>query len=117
MENNCYLIEVGVLLPKEDKDYGAYSIVYDKKNGYFDEGQYYRRDLDKAKEEARSYVEEGVENTYAVVTATYMPEDINVEDDDVCVESEDYDTDNVVFSIVKNNGELKENFVGSEVLV
>ncbi len=110
MENNCYLVEVGVLLSKDSPEYNFY-LSYDKKNSFYDEGQYYERDFEKAKREALDYVENGVDNTYAVISETFMPLDIDVTDDDVCVEGETYDASDVVYSLKKTEEGLVENFV------
>lgn len=36
-----YLIDEGILLTENDKEFESYATVYDKKYGYYDEGQYY----------------------------------------------------------------------------
>ena len=45
----CYMLEVGVLLKKEDEEFEKYSQVYDKKHGYYDEYQEYVLKLENAK--------------------------------------------------------------------
>ena len=37
LNTEIYLVEHGVLLSKDDREYECYSQVYDKKNGYYDE--------------------------------------------------------------------------------
>lgn len=65
--SNAYLVDVGILMNKNECDC-SYSSCYDKKHGYYDENQYLVKDLEEAKKEALEYVADGVENTYAVVT-------------------------------------------------
>lgn len=108
----CYLVEVGVLLTKEDKEFECYNHVYDKKHGYFDEGQHYVKNLEDAKKEVLDYVTDGVERTYGIISNTVMPEDIDLEE--ACVEDESYLVDSIVFSAVKEDGQVKENFVKKE---
>lgn len=113
-----YLLELGVLLDKNDEDYEFYSRAYDNAHGFFDEGQGYYVDLKKAVEEATAYVKGGVEKTYAIVSETELDYEFTQEelDDDVCVEDEKYELESVVFSLVKENGCLKENFLNDSVL-
>lgn len=105
--DNIYLVDVGIIVDK-DKYPACYSDVYDKQRGYYDEDRYLLRGLEKAKAEAKQYVIDGVENTYAIVT-NQGPLDIDdIEVDDACVS---YDAENVVYSAVKKNGEVVESFV------
>ena len=111
MKKNCYLLEVGVLLKPGHPEFGYYSNTYDKKHGYYDEGQCYHRSLEKAKEEALDYVKTGVNQTYAVISETWVDEDIDVKDDDVAVEDETYDVQDVVYSVMKDGDKIRENFI------
>ena len=45
-----FLVEVGILLDETDKEFDAYSTVYDKKHGYFDENTIPKTVLNNAKE-------------------------------------------------------------------
>lgn len=105
----AYLIDEGILLTEENKEFELYATVYDKKYGYYDEGQYYVKNRTEAIKEARKYVEDGVENTYAIVSNTTLPEDFDFDED--CVECEEYILDNVIYSIAKLNGKIIENFL------
>lgn len=58
---------------------------------------------------AKEYVEKGVENTYAIVSVTDLPD--NTDFDDVDVEGEDYLVENIHYSVAKINGAIVENFV------
>jgi hypothetical protein len=108
----AYLLDEGVLLTKEDKDFNAYNTVYDKKYGYYDEGQCYIKSKEEAISEAKKYVEDGVENTYAVVSNTTLDDDVDLDDCPVDW-YEEYILDNVVYSVAKINGKIIENFLDS----
>lgn len=105
----AFLIDEGVLLTEEDREFAAYACVYDKKYGYYDEGQCYEKDEKKAVEEARKYVEDGVESTYAIVSFTFLPDDFDFEEG--CVEDEAYLLQDVLYSVAKLNGEIVEHFL------
>ena len=105
----AYLVDEGVLLTREDKEFEAYAIVYDKKYGYYDECQCYIVNKEKAIKEAKEYVENGVESTYAIVSITAIPDDANLEE--IYVEGEVYVLEDVIYSVAKINGEIVENFL------
>lgn len=106
-----YLLDEGILLTEKDEDFESYNIVYDKKYGYYDEGQCYVATLEDAINQAKQYVSEGVDNTYAVVSNTILNDDIDINDDDLCVENEEYLLEDVVYSVAKINGNIIENFI------
>lgn len=110
----AYLIDEGILLSKDDEEFEDYATVYDKKYGYYDEGQYYVKEEQKAIEDAKAYVEVGVENTYAIVSNTTLDDDVDLDDEEltVDVDGEEYILDNVVYSVAKINGEIVEHFLG-----
>ena len=91
-----YYIEMGVLImPNEDPElFDEYNNVFNEKYGFFDEDRYSVSVLKEAKADAFEYVKNGVEKTYAIIT-----------------EGNSYDMEDVVFSIVKFNGNLIENFL------
>lgn len=103
------MFDEGILLTKDNKDFESYATVYDKKYGYYDEGQCYIKDKSKAIKDAKAYVEAGVENTYAIVSNTTLDDDVDVDNADV--EYEEYILDNVIYSVAKINGEIIENFL------
>jgi hypothetical protein len=107
----AYLLDVGILLTEKDTEFESYNTVYDKKYGYYDEGQCYIATEDEAIKQAKQYVVDGVENTYAVVSNTTLDDDIDINDDELCVEDEEYITDNIVYSVAKINGKIVENFI------
>lgn len=101
----AYLLDEGILLSENDDEFKDYATVYDKKYGYYDEGQFYIKSETEAIKNAKAYVEAGVENTYAIVSNTTL------DDDDMDVDYEEYILDNVVYSVAKLNGEIVENFL------
>lgn len=109
-----FLLELGVLLSEDSPEYSGYSGVYDKKHGYYDELQEYKSDLNAAIKEAKAYVTEGVENTYAVISETTLSGDFDEDElSEVSVDDESYDMESVVFSIAKIGGRLQMNFLNS----
>lgn len=109
MAKKAYLIDVGILLDSSDKEVDAYNTVYDKKHGYYDENQYYKAYLQQAIREANAYVNAGVDQTYAVVSKTMVPDYSKLED--TPVEGESYNLENVVYSVAKLNGKVVPNFI------
>lgn len=105
----AFLLEVGVLLTEEDEEYDFYSKAYNMKHGFYDEGQGYHKTKEEAIAEAKEYVEDGVENTYAIVSNTWLPDDFDF--DEGCVEDEKYEMEDVLYSVAKFNGELVEDFL------
>ena len=104
-----YLVDEGILLTKENKEFDAYAIVYDKKYGYYDTAQYYVKNKTDAIKCAKAYVEENGENTYAIVSNTGVRSDFDFENG--YVEGETYFAENVIYSVAKINGEIVENFM------
>lgn len=105
----AYLLDEGVLLTEEDEEFEAYAVAYDKKYGYYDEGQCYETNKTKVIDNAKTYVEAGVDNTYAIVSKTWLPNDFDF--DEGCVEDETYNVEDVIYSVAKINGEIIENFL------
>lgn len=85
--------------------------MYDKKYGYYDEGQCYIATEDEAIKQAKQYVIDGVENTYAVVSNTTLDDCVDFDDENLCVDCEEYITDNIVYSVAKIDGKIVENFI------
>ena len=105
----AYLVEVGVLLTKEDEDYDAYCGVYDLKYGYYDENQFYMKEKEKAIKYAKKYAKKGIDRTYGIVSITSLPDDFDFEKE--IVEGESYNLKDVVFSNVKIGDEILEDFL------
>ncbi len=105
----AYLVDVGVLLSDEHEEFDSYAIVYDKCHGYYDENQFYTKTREEAIEYVKKYVDNGVDTTYGVVSETNLPLDYNFDSGEFGPET--YHTVDVVYSIAKIDGEIKENFV------
>lgn len=110
---NVYSCDVGVLIPETDEEYEAYSQVYDKQHGFYDENQIGFLNRDEAIAYAKNYVENGVEGTYAVVCdqGDIYDETDTEEFDEGNIEGFTYDIDDVIFSCRKNDGKVEENFL------
>lgn len=104
---NAYLLEVGVLLTHDDDEFESYASVYNKEYGFYDEDQYYIRKKCKAITEAREYVNKGVNNSYAILLNTIVP-DGSVSGP---VLKESYSIEDVIYSVAKLNDEIVENFL------
>lgn len=104
-----FLLDEGVLLSSESDYFDCYNMVYDKKWGYHDEGQCYIKDKETAINDAINYVKEGVEKTYAVITSTIIDDSADL--DDCPVEDENYDVNDIIFSVAKINGEIVFGFI------
>lgn len=107
----AFLLDVGILLTENDEEFESYNTVYDKKYGYYDEGQCYIATEDEAIKQAKQYVKDGVEHTYAVVSNTTLDDCVDFDDENLCVDYEEYITDNIVYSIAKIDGKIVENFI------
>ena len=107
----AYLVDVGILLSDDDKEYDNYAIVYDKCHGYYDENQFYTKTKEEAIAYVKDYIKRGVDeiNAYGVVSETNIIDDYDFENDDIGEES--YHSVDVVYSLAKINSEIKENFV------
>ena len=66
-----YRVEVGILLPTDHPGFNPYYRVYTKDFGFYDEDVSVFSSYAKAKEEADSYVNSGVNMTYAVITSDW----------------------------------------------
>ena len=106
----AYLVDIGILLSEDDREFENYSIVYDKKYGYYDIDQYYVKDLEEAKKDVKNHINETDENAYGIISETFLDDDVDI--NDTYVEGETYDVESIVYSLAKINNELKENFVG-----
>lgn len=125
-EVNVFRVECGVLLPKTDKEYNSYNEVYGNKNAYYDENNLLFLDKESAISYAKEYVNDGVDNTYAIVIDEIIETDIQgineIKDfywnDSVDMSEFSFDGNNILFSLVKtkNNGKI-ENFTDKEVVV
>lgn len=104
---NTYLLEVGVLLTEADDEFESYSSVYNKEYGFYDEDQHYIRKKCKAITEAKEYVNKGVNNSYAILSRSIVPDRYGSGP----VLKESYSIDDVIYSVAKLNDEIVENFL------
>ena len=104
----AYFVEVGILLPKDNAEYDAYSQVYDKAHGFYDENQFYRATLEEAEDYAKEYVEIGNDTTYGIVSESEVPDDFNFDEAEI---EELYDMESVVYSVAKIDNKVTENFL------
>lgn len=111
MRKTVYLVEYGKFLDKNDREYSAYTSAYDRQRSYCDAGQYYVDNLVTAMKDAEGYLNGGksAEGTYAVVSRTWLPYD--VETTEAVVEDEDYKPEDVFYSGAILDGKLTENFI------
>lgn len=111
--------ESGVLLKSDHPEYKQYSVVNpDLPYGFYDEvqGLFHISDFEKMKETMRSYAENGVDMTYAVISAQGFasPEDLRVySGSDVSALHYDHfkDPEDVLYSVCKIGGEIREDFL------
>jgi hypothetical protein len=115
MKTNAILLDVGVLLTELDEEFDCYNDVYDHRYGYYDENQtaYKESDLAKAIADARQYVADGVDMTYAVITNQGQI-NYNGEFDENDIEDFTYKAEDVIFSVAKIYGIIVEDFVRGE---
>lgn len=105
----AYLVDVGVLLTEKDKEFDFYSCVYDHKYGYYDENQYYVSTKEKAIQEIKEYVENGIETTYGIVSLTTLDDTItkqDIDDGNIDVSNEHYKIKDVCVGYAKLNNQV-----------
>ena len=114
MKTNVILLDVGVLLTKDNEEFDYYASVYDHEYGYYDEDQtaYKESDLAKAIRDAKLYVVDGVDMTYAVITTqgqiNYVGDTLETE---WVLDDFTYKAEDVIFSVAKINGKIIEDFI------
>ena len=122
--NKVYQYEVGILLDEDDDEYDSYNEVWDKQHGFYNEDWGVELDLESAKEYVQSYVNDGVVNTYAIISEIIVSdeelEDIKENiDENGYVETSDFDMDysidNVIYSLYKSNNGIVENFLNKSL--
>ena len=107
----AYLVDVGVLLPRDDEDFKYYSKVYNNQYGFYDEDRYYSGTLEQAMKDAKFYVRKSEEDAYAVISSAMVDNSLTDNFDSISVDNEDYSLENVIYSCRKKNGQLIEGFV------
>ncbi len=122
--NKLYQYEVGVLLDEDNDEYEAYSEVWDKKHGYYNEDWGVELDLDSAKKLVKDYVSRGVLNTYGIISEIFLSDEElddvkdNIEENGYFETSDydmDYSLDNVIYSVYKSDNGIVENFVNMDL--
>ena len=101
MVTNVYLVDCGILLKPDDREFESYNMFYDKKWGYYDcgDGQYYwRRTLKELQTLLTKQILDGPDMGYAVVSHAI-------------IDDETYKVDDVLWSIAIINGQVVENFI------
>lgn len=108
----AYLIDLGALIFPGENEFDAYAIVYDRKYGYYDQNQWYSLDRDEAIREAREWIDEGNDRAYAIVSETWLADDVTQQDiDDGDVEvNEHYLTEDVIFARAVIDGKIEDLF-------
>jgi len=109
----AYSVEVGVLIPQTHEEFKAYSMVYDEKNGFYDENQWASIDLQKAAEEVMDYVKHGVNNTYGTISIAGLCEVVGDESESDLFDIVDpsYTLEYLYYSVAKIDGKIVENFI------
>lgn len=110
-----YVVEVGVLLTKEDEEYDSYC-VYDKQFGYYDEGLTGYLKYEDAKKTALEYCKNGVIGTYAIILKDDDFPDVENQEELYETVIEFDNTREVIYNVYNyfkgNNGNmLYENFM------
>lgn len=80
--SNLYLVDVGIILLPSHPECKAYNQVYDRKNAFYDELQYFVADKNEAIKQAREYVKQGMKMTYGIVSEHTGFED-NLTDEEI----------------------------------
>lgn len=112
---DVYLVDIGILLSKEDGGFESYNNAYDKKYGYYDHGQYYVATLERAMSDGAEHLDVVGGGSYVVISKTSLPAECDI--DDTPVEGEDYSVKSVVYSARVDGEELVENFIRGQNLV
>ena len=105
MERELYFVEVGVLLPKDYDDYECYKIknFFEDKYSFYDEDRCAYLTYKEAREYADKYIDEGVENTYAIVHSY----SVDVEDEDIeYIDVDNPEMDCVLYFAYKQNNNV-----------
>ena len=117
-QKQLFLVDIGILLDKNDEEFKSYTTCYDKKWGYYDEVQYLcdTKDYEVELKTAKEYIKRCVNNSYIVITNQGL---WNIEEgidfNDLDWSSCDYSVDGVVYSIMKDkDGNIIENFIKKE---
>ena len=122
-----FQVEVGVLLPSTHPEFEYYNDAFNPAYGYKNENIWFTNSYVDAVKGATSYVEEGVNNTYGIVSEIgELSEDFIIDNGNV-VEKEtgvdfsedfnDFSLNKVVFSIMKTGEKTFKNFVTNDEII
>ncbi len=106
-----YLVDVGVLIHKGEHEFEDYSGVYNHQYGFYDEDQWYVRSEQEAIQIAKEYVNDGVENTYAVVSQEAIDDDFDEDLEELEPSYHEYIMDSVIYSAAKMDSKIVEHFL------
>lgn len=121
LSSESYFWETGVLLPEGHAEMDSYNIVWDYKHGYYNENYDLikgdPKSLELLKEDLLSEVKQGVDRTYAIIADNGTVEYDDEDDWEYAVdkilggEFPNCKAKDVVWSVVKIDGKLIEDFV------
>lgn len=113
----AYLVDIGRLIKPGEKEFEQYSIVYDKKYGYWDRNQYYSDNLYNAMKDIMEYVKNN-NRAYGIVTKQEIQDNIleienvkSISEVPLQLDNTDYTEASIVFSACNENGKVKQNFI------
>lgn len=118
-ERTVFLVEYGILLDPKDPNNTPYTSVYDKRNGYCTELQFYRTgSYSEVFNEVKNYVKNGLNDNYGIISfaEVSMKNDVNLNSNETIPMYEKYKPENVLCSIVKHKGEVIQNFIQKQRL-
>lgn len=104
----AYFVENGLLILKGEPESEQYIHVYNYEYDFCNENQYYVKDKDETVKQAASYVESGVNRTYAIVSQTTLPDDFDFEDQ--TLGNKNYNKEGIVYSVIKIDGKIIKDF-------
>lgn len=116
MKKELYLVDMGILIDKYDKDFEYYGTCYGIEEYHlYDENMwlFLKEDFEKEKTLLKQYINKLVNNTYFIITKQGLW-DIEENDcfSDLDISYCDFLRENVVYSIMKDkNGNIIENFI------
>lgn len=107
------VIDEGMLLTPDDKEFEQYSHVYNYAYGYYDEAQYYAHNLSAQIKHARERIQLFGDMSYIIIQRATFDADVLATTplDQIDVTGETYFPCDVEFSIAKINGKIIENFI------
>jgi hypothetical protein len=105
----AYLVDLGILLDKTDKEFEYYSCVYDHQYGYYDLNQYYVPTLEEATRDVETFVKK-TNDSYGIISVAELNDDFNF-DCELNSVSENYLVEDIEWSLSNQKGIITENFI------